>query len=51
MDGAIVVSGATVRSGQEAREVVVMPRRMLEDESQAGGRVEHRDAMAWVELK
>jgi len=51
VDGAIVVSGATVRAGQEAREVVVMPRRMLKDESQAGGRVEYRDAMAWVEMK
>jgi mannose-1-phosphate guanylyltransferase len=50
VQGAVVVSGATVHRAERARDVVVLPGRMLERETEAGGRVEWRDGMAWVEL-
>jgi NDP-sugar pyrophosphorylase family protein len=50
VDGSVVVSGARVRADERARGVVVMPERALKNDDSAGGRVEHRDGMAWVEL-
>ena len=51
VEGAIVVSGGVVRRGETARDVVVLPRRALRRDTEAGGRVQDRDGMAWVELK
>ena len=51
VEGAIVISGGVVRRGQTARDVVILPRRALRRDTEAGGRVQDRDGMAWVELK
>jgi NDP-sugar pyrophosphorylase family protein len=49
--GSIVTSGAVVRSGETAEDVVVLPAAVLGGEKDAGGRVEWREDMAWVELR
>ncbi len=48
--GAVVVSGAIVGRNERAEGVVVLPGRALGGEAEAGGRVEHREGMVWVEL-
>jgi NDP-sugar pyrophosphorylase family protein len=50
VDGAVVVSGARVRADERARDVVVLPETALGRDDEAGGRVERRDGMVWVEL-
>jgi len=50
VEGSIVVSGACVRADERARGVVVIPEWSLRREEDAGGRVERRDRMAWVEI-
>jgi hypothetical protein len=40
-----------VRSGERAENVVVVPAAVLAGERKAGGRVEWREEMAWVELR
>jgi mannose-1-phosphate guanylyltransferase len=49
--GAIVATGGVVRAGEAAEEVVVLPAEALEAGGEAGGRVERRGDMAWVELR
>jgi NDP-sugar pyrophosphorylase family protein len=49
--GSIVTSGGVVRSGERAENVVVVPAAVLAGERKAGGRVEWREEMAWVELR
>jgi NDP-sugar pyrophosphorylase family protein len=49
--GAIVATGGVVRAGEAAEEVVVLPAEALETGGDAGGRVERRGDMAWVELR
>jgi len=51
VSGAIVSTGAAVRSGEEAEGVIVLPAESLEEKAEAGGRVERRGDMAWVELR
>jgi mannose-1-phosphate guanylyltransferase len=51
VSGAIVVSGAVVRSGEKAKGVIVLPAQALGTPDEAGGRVERRGDMAWVELR
>jgi mannose-1-phosphate guanylyltransferase len=51
VSGAIVVTGATVRSGEKAEDVIVLPAEALGAPAGAGGRVERRGDMAWVELR
>ena len=52
VSGAIVVTGAVVRSGEKADSVIVMPAKALDGvQAEAGGRVERRGDMAWVELR
>jgi ADP-glucose pyrophosphorylase len=50
VEDAVVVSGGTVGRGEHPRGVAVLPWRALEKEKEVGGRVKHRDRMAWVEL-
>lgn len=47
---AIVASGGVVRSGERAESVVVLPAAALGREADAGGQVQWREEMAWVEL-
>ena len=49
--GAIVATGGVVRVGEAAEEVIVLPASALEAGGEAGGRVERRGDMAWVELR
>jgi NDP-sugar pyrophosphorylase family protein len=49
--GAIVATGGVVRAGEAAEEVIVLPAEVLEAGADAGGRVERRGDMAWVELR
>jgi mannose-1-phosphate guanylyltransferase len=49
--GAIVVTGAVVRSGERAEDVIVMKAAAFDARGEAGGRVERRGDMAWVELR
>jgi len=51
VSGAIVVTGAVVRPGEKAEGVIVMPVEALGDPAEAGGRVERRGDMAWVDLR
>jgi mannose-1-phosphate guanylyltransferase len=51
VSGAIVVTGAVVRSGEKAEGVIVLPAEALGAQAEAGGRVERRWDMAWVELR
>ena len=51
VSGAIVVTGAVVRSGEKAEGVIVLPAEALGAQAEAGGRVERRGDMAWVELR
>jgi mannose-1-phosphate guanylyltransferase len=48
---AIVVTGAVVRAGEKAEGVIVLPAEALGAQAEAGGRVEKRGDMAWVELR
>jgi NDP-sugar pyrophosphorylase family protein len=50
LDGAIVATGGVVRTGESAEDVIVFPAEALEAGGEAGGRVEKRGDMAWVEL-
>jgi len=49
--GAIVTTGGVVRAGERARDVVVMPACAVASEGEAGGEVDWRGDMAWVELR
>jgi ADP-glucose pyrophosphorylase len=49
VEGAVVATGGVVRAGERARNAIVLPADALADE--AGGRVERRGDMAWVELQ
>ncbi len=51
VSGAVVVTGAVVRSGEKAEGVIVLPAEALGTPGEAGGRVERRGDMAWVELR
>jgi NDP-sugar pyrophosphorylase family protein len=51
VSGAIVVTGAAVRPGEKAEGVIVLPAEALGGQAEAGGRVERRGDMAWVELR
>ena len=51
VSGAIVATGAAVRSGEKANCVIVLPAAALGEPAGAGGRVERRGEMAWVELR
>jgi mannose-1-phosphate guanylyltransferase len=48
---AIVATGAVVRAGEKAEDVIVLPAAALAAGGEAGGRVERRGDMAWVELR
>jgi ADP-glucose pyrophosphorylase len=48
---AIVATGGVVRAGERAENVIVLPAAALEAGGEAGGRVERREDMAWVELR
>jgi len=48
---AIVATGAVVRAGETAEDVIVLPAAVLDASDEAGGRVERRGDMAWVELR
>jgi mannose-1-phosphate guanylyltransferase len=48
---AIVVTGGVVRRGERADGVIVLPAEDLDAADEAGGRVERRGDMAWVELR
>jgi NDP-sugar pyrophosphorylase family protein len=49
--GAIVATGGVVRAGERAEDVIVLPAAALDAGGEAGGRVERRGDMAWVELR
>ena len=49
--GSIVATGGVVRAGEAAEEVIVLPAAALDAGGEAGGRVERRGDMAWVELR
>jgi NDP-sugar pyrophosphorylase family protein len=49
--GAIVATGGVVRAGEAAEEVIVLPAGALEAGGEAGGRVERRGDVAWVDLR
>jgi NDP-sugar pyrophosphorylase family protein len=49
--GAIVTTGGVVRSGEKAEDVAVLPAAALGGGDEAGGDVEWRGDMAWVELR
>ena len=51
VSGSIVVTGGVVRSGEKAEGVIVLPGDALGQPGEAGGRVERRGDMAWVELQ
>jgi len=51
LSGAIVATGGVVRAGEAAEGVIVLPAAALEAGGEAGGRVERRGDMAWVELR
>jgi mannose-1-phosphate guanylyltransferase len=51
VSGSIVVTGGIVRSGEKAEGVIVLPAEELGAAAEAGGRVERRGDMAWVELR
>jgi NDP-sugar pyrophosphorylase family protein len=51
VSGAIVATGAVVRAGEFADEVIVLPAAALEAGGEAGGRVERRGDVAWVDLR
>jgi NDP-sugar pyrophosphorylase family protein len=51
VEGAIVATGGVVRAGEAAREVIVLPAGALEAGGEAGGRVERRGDVAWVDLR
>ncbi len=48
---AIVATGGVVRAGERAEDVIVLPAAALDAGGEAGGRVERRGDMAWVELR
>jgi NDP-sugar pyrophosphorylase family protein len=49
--GAIVATGGVVRAGEVAEEVIVLPAGALEAGGEAGGRVERRGDVTWVDLR
>jgi len=49
--GAIVATGGVVRAAERAEDVIVLPAAALDGGGEAGGRVERRGDMAWVELR
>jgi mannose-1-phosphate guanylyltransferase len=51
VEGAVVATGGVVRAGERARNAIVLPADAVADEAGAGGRVERRGDMAWVELQ
>ncbi len=51
VSGAIVATGGVVRAGEAAEEVIVLPAAALEAGGEAGGRVERRGDMTWVDLR
>jgi NDP-sugar pyrophosphorylase family protein len=51
VSGSIVVTGGVVRSGEKAEGVIVLPVEALGKADGAGGCVERRGDMAWVELR
>ena len=51
LSGAIVATGGVVRAGERAADVIVLPAAALGEGGEAGGRVERRGDMAWVELR
>jgi mannose-1-phosphate guanylyltransferase len=51
VSGAIVVTGAVVRPGEKAEDVIVLPAESLGEHGEAGGRVQRRGDMAWVDLR
>ena len=51
VSGAILATGAVVRAGERAESVIVLPAAALAAGGEAGGRVERRGDMAWVELR
>jgi NDP-sugar pyrophosphorylase family protein len=51
VSGAIVATGGAVRAGERAEDVIVLEAATLDAGGGAGGRVEHRGDMAWVELR
>jgi NDP-sugar pyrophosphorylase family protein len=48
---AIVATGGVVRAGERAEDVIVLEAAALDAGGEAGGRVERRGDMAWVELR
>ena len=48
---AILAQGARVRSGERAERVVVLPAAALASDADAGGRVQRRGDMAWVDIQ
>jgi NDP-sugar pyrophosphorylase family protein len=51
VSGAILATGAVVRAGERAKDVIVLPAAALDPGADAGGRVERRGDMAWVDLR
>jgi mannose-1-phosphate guanylyltransferase len=51
VSGAIVATGGVVRAGERAEDVIVLAAAPLVAGGEAGGRVERRGDMAWVELR
>jgi len=51
VSGAILATGGVVRAGERAEDVIVLPAAALDAGGEAGGRVERRGDMAWVELR
>jgi NDP-sugar pyrophosphorylase family protein len=50
VERAVVATGGVVRAGESASDVIVLPAAALAEDGEAGGRVERRGDMAWVEL-
>jgi NDP-sugar pyrophosphorylase family protein len=51
VSGAILATDGVVRAGERAEGVIVLPAAALDAGGEAGGRVERRGDMAWVELR
>jgi NDP-sugar pyrophosphorylase family protein len=49
--GSIVATGGVVRAGERAEGVIVLPAEALDAAGEAGGRVERRGDMGWVQLR
>jgi NDP-sugar pyrophosphorylase family protein len=51
VSGTILAAGGVVRAGERAEDVIVLPAVALDAGGEAGGRLERRGDMAWVELR